>query len=52
MANDTYTAERARKAAELAKQRADQAKRDKRRQIAETLLKNLEIKRKMNGGSQ
>ena len=52
MANDTYAAERRKRAAELAKQRAEAAKRDKRRQIAETLLKNLEVKRKMNGGSQ
>jgi len=47
-----YTAERARKARELAQKQAEQAKRDKRRQIAEALLKNIELKRKMQEGSK
>jgi hypothetical protein len=47
-----YTAERARKARELAQQQAEQAKRDKRRQIAETLLKNLKLKREMQKGTK
>ena len=50
MANDTYAAEQRKRAAELAKQRAEQAKRDKRKRIAETLLKNLELKKKSWGG--
>lgn len=49
MANDTYAADQRKRAAELAKQRADQARRERLKKIAATLARNSELKKKMQG---
>lgn len=47
MANDTYTAEQRQRSAEIARQKAEEARRAKLKRIAEVLAKNSELKRKM-----
>lgn len=47
----TYTAEQRRRSAEIAKQRADEARRARLKKLAEALAKNADLKKKMQGGS-
>lgn len=49
MANDTYTAEQRRRSAEIAKKKAEEARRARLKRIAETLARNSELKKKMQG---
>lgn len=49
MANDTYTAEQKKRAEEIARKKAKQAKLERWKRNLQILAKNAEIKKKMQG---